>query len=137
MYEYEIIGPENIALASFSSAEYTVKATDMQGNPPNFKEGEDMVLVVIESDHSLRVTGLEANMAMLDHETGTDTFTVYKPAGAMDGDIASIGIFVDDELQDSIMVSFGEALPEMMAPGDADERDGHCGQRHPDYPHVG
>ena len=56
---YEIIGPENIALASFSSAEYTVKATDMQGNPPNFKKGEDMVLVVIESDHSLRVTGLE------------------------------------------------------------------------------
>ena len=114
VYEYEIIGPENIALASFSSAEYTVKATDMQGNPPNFKEGEDMVLVVIESDHSLRVTGLEDNMVMLDHETGTDTFTVYKPAGAQRGDIASIGIFVDDELQDSTMVSFGDAI---MMPG--------------------
>ena len=106
---YEIIGPENIALASFSSAEYTVKATDMQGNPPNFKEGEDMVLVVIESDHSLRVTGLENDMAMLDHETGTDTFTVYKPAGAQSGDTASIGIFVDDMLQDSTMVLFGDA----------------------------
>ena len=106
---YEIIGPENIALASFSSAEYTVKATDMQGNPPNFKKGEDMVLVVIESDHSLRVTGLEDNMAMLDHETGTDTFTVYKPAGAQSGDTASIGIFVDNMLQDSTMVSFGDA----------------------------
>ena len=116
VYEYEIIGPENIALASFSSAEYTIKATDMQGNPPNFKEGEDMVLVVIESDHSLRVTGLEANMAMLDHETGTDTFTVYKPAGAQRGDIASIGIFVDDELQDSTMVSFGDAIIEPGMP---------------------
>ena len=81
----------------------------MQGNPPNFKEDEDMVLVVIESDHSLRVTGLENNMAMLDHETGTDTFTVYKPAGAQSGDTASIGIFVDDMLQDSTMVFFGDA----------------------------
>ena len=113
---YEIIGPENIALASFSSAEYTVQATDDQGNPPNFKEGEDMVLVVIESDHSLRVTGLEDNMVMLDHETGTDTFTVYKPAGAQRGDIASIGIFVDDELQDSTMVSFGDAIIEPGMP---------------------
>ena len=115
---YSITGPEMIPLAAFASGAYTVSATDAQGNPPNFDDGGNMVLVVIESNHSIRATGLNTeNMAILDPETGMKMFTIYKPANAMDGDIASIGIFVDDELQDSIMVSFGEALPEMMAPG--------------------
>ena len=115
---YTITGSETIQLEAFSSEEYTVKATDAHGNPPNFGEGEDMVLVVIESDHAVRVTGLDANnMVSLDHETGEGMFTVYKPSGVEDGDVASIGIFVDDVLQDSVMVTFGAPAPEATVPG--------------------
>ena len=107
---YTITGPADISLDAFSSGTYTITATDDQGNPPNFDDGDDMVLVVIESDHDIRTTGLGmGNIATLNAETGLGTFTVYKPAGAQSGDIASIGIFVDDILQDSTMVFFGDA----------------------------
>ena len=124
---YTVTGPEYIALTSFASGEFTVTATDDQGNPPNFGEGEDMVLVAIESDLDPRVTGLDANdMVMLDEETGTATFTIGKPAGAENGDTANIGIFVGDELMDQITVTFGMMGDEtgmddeLTAPSDVD-----------------
>ena len=112
---YTVTGPANIALTSFASGEYTVKAVDAQGNPPNFDDDEDMVSVVVESDLDVRVTGLDTTgKVMLDEETGEATFSVFKPASAMHGDTVSIGIFVGDELQDEATVAFGEPS---MVPG--------------------
>ena len=112
---YTVTGPENIALTPFASGQYTVKAVDAQGNPPNFDEDEDMVSVVVESDLDVRVTGLDTTgKVMLDEETGEATFGVFKSASAMRGDTVSIGIFVGDELMDQLSVVFGEPF---MAPG--------------------
>ena len=107
---YEITGPEYISLAAFSSGEYTIMATDAAGNPPAFDEGEDEVSVVLESSLSVRTTGLVEGVATLNAETGMDTFTIFKPAGAQQGDMANIGIFVGDDLMDTITVTFGEEI---------------------------
>ena len=111
---YDVSGPESIALTSFASGEYTIKATDEAGNTPAFEGKEAEVSVVVESSLSVRITGLDDGMVILDDETGEATFTVYKPANAMRGDTASIGIFVGDELMDQLSVVFGEPF---MAPG--------------------
>ena len=115
---YSINGPDNIALTSFSSGEYTVKAVDVNGNPPAFDEDESKVSVVVESELDVRVTGLDDDgKVTLNPETGEATFTVFKPAKAMRGDTASIGIFVGGELMDQITVMFGEAGVTMPEPG--------------------
>ena len=100
---YEIECDENTTLEAFASAECTVTAKDAQGNPPAFDmdEMDNTVSVVVESDLNVRVTGLENDKVTLDEQTGMDMFTVYKPADAMRGDTASIGIFVDAELMDT------------------------------------
>ena len=113
---YEIMCDENVPLEAFASAQCTIAAMDAKGNIPAFDpdEMDNMVSVVVESDLNIRVTGLVDDMVELGDQTGTDMFTVYKPANAQRGDTISIGIFVGDKLQDQATITFGEPF---MAPG--------------------
>ena len=119
---YAVTGPQTIALDAFSSGEFTIKATDANGNPPAFDvdKTENKVAVAVESTLGvIKVTGLTDDTATLSADTGEATFTIYKPSAAQEGDTVQIGIFVNDELKSQTTVTFGTASALVL--GDASD----------------
>ena len=118
---YGISGSDSIALAPFSSEEYTISGMDSLGNPPIFAEDEkeDEVTVLVESALNPRISGLDDGKVTLNPETGQAKITIFKPADAEQGDTIHIGILVNGELVGSKVITFGEpvGIPSML--GDA------------------
>ena len=107
---YMLTGPAFIPLVAFSSADYTVTVTDANGNPPT---GDNTVEIIVQGIDASDVTG--AGTAVPVGADGTVTFSIRVPFGAMQGDQAAIGVLVDGELKDRLIITFGEEVaPEPM-----------------------
>ena len=110
--EFEIGGPDRIALGR--SGEFMVTATDAIDGVPHFTsdsddpaDDNDTISVFIQGLTAGNVRNLPADGNLkLDTDTGTGTFTIYAPNGAMNGD--TVRIFVGSgDMEQSHEVMFG------------------------------
>ena len=99
---------------------YTVTATDMLGNIPaadmDYMAAIRVRSVGISQDDD--VVGLDKDgMVTLKARTGKGTFTILAPVDASQGDSATIRVIVNDVVQDTMTVYFGDApTPPAMMP---------------------
>ena len=113
---YVLTGLAFIPLVAFSSADYTVTVTDANGNPPT---GDNTVDIIVQGIDASDVTGAGTDVPL--GADGTVMFSIRVPFGAMQGDQAAIGVLVDGELKDRLIVTFGEEVapePMLTAPTD-------------------
>ena len=116
VHEYRV-EPEQRFIMPRRSAEFTVKALDDNGNPPDFDTDKNMVKVI--ADYGIvRGSGYDRSSSelTLSLTTGEGKFTFVMPRNAVDGEefVVLIG---EGKMQVEAMVTVGEAPPEMMAPG--------------------
>ena len=108
-----LTGPAFIPLVAFSSADYTVTVTDANGNPPT---GDNTVDIVVQGIDASDVTGGGEQTVGAD---GTVMFSIRVPFGAMQGDQVAIGVLVDGDVKDSMVITFGEEVVVPPVLGDA------------------
>ena len=97
---------------------YTVTATDENGNiPVEPSDGYEVTIRV--RGQALKqaddVVGLTNSMVSINPAKGTGTFTILAPVEASQGDSATIRVIVNDVVQDTMTVYFGDApaMPDM------------------------
>ena len=112
---------------------YTVTATDENGNIPaasdeeyNGDQDDDdettakYAITVrvrgVDVTQADDVVGLVDSMVEVDAAKGTGTFTILAPVEASQGGSATIRVIVNDVVEDTFTVHFGEEAPENMAP---------------------
>ena len=117
--DYSFVEPAaNISLGAGSSAKFTVKAVDDNGNVPDFGD-DNMVEVIVRGAGPNDVFGLENNLLELDEDTGEGTFEIFTPINAVDGQMAQIIVRTTDGVQAAHAITFGEAVvpePKLTAP---------------------
>ena len=112
---FMISGPDRIGLNG--SGVFTIQAYDEEMGIPHFAmddpdtnadESDDMVVVFIQGIAPGNTRGISpSGIVDLDEDTGTGTFAIYAPNGAMDGD--TIRIFVGSgDMEQMHEVTFGE-----------------------------
>ena len=110
-------GPENYVVTGDmwipldGEKTYTVTATDENGNIPVEPTGGYEITIRVRGQ-SLKqdddVVGLTDSMVMINATKGTGTFTILAPVDASQGDSATIRVIVNDMVEDTQTVYFGD-----------------------------